>query len=847
MLSKASSKLLLALLAFNLIGASTDAGAERSLTVEDMLQLEEFGRGMFSPDGKWLALEKLRSAADISHEGIDHERRFGRAQVFLHKLEKDGAVKPLEELLSSEDRQTAADNNYALLGWSPTGDYLALWSVRDGYRLGIAIWSAETGELREYAGAVELARGNSKPKWMSDRELLFAVAAFPSNTLLGAADQMATVKRRATAAFRGEAASVSVYSTHADEIPRAHNEGELRILNADTALVSPVASGRFQEFILNPQKDAVAAIRLAEPLDSTVTPRDGRVNNYHGRRRELVLITELGENNREHTIEEVDTGEETVSWSADGNSVSFIGYGGEALAQLGAYRYEAGSGSPKKLDTEGVGLSGRTEQSLDRLYQTGWVQGQPVVLGATESAGLKEKPTLSSLSQFTSGEAKRLDVYLLGKQKPKILTAWASESVTDIHVGNAGDEVYVNADQRLWRLRLDGKAHAAQGDETSPVVAMFPRLQGTTSAVPPMLADPDHLAGFALSDGKPAFTVFDMGDQSVDTIAIPDPNAQPGAFSAALDRGLFVVNTGAERRVFLADASGRETRQLMHLNRHTREIRRPRLESFSYEAANGEQHIAWLIYPENYEKGKRYPTVVAVYPGFIQNAAMPFMGGQLTPISMMNVQYFATRGYAVLMPSVPVPPYQPEVNPVDHIADGVFPAMDELVKMGIADPARFVVTGQSGGGYATAHLLATSKRFKAGISAAGLYNLFNLHGHLLPEERNSELVIPSGRNNLDQLVERGAINMGKPPWEDPERYIRNSPYFSVRNITAPLLIIHGELDFNYADAEQMYGALARLGRDVTLLHYRGESHYIQNAVNVRDQWKRIFSWLEERL
>jgi dipeptidyl aminopeptidase/acylaminoacyl peptidase len=53
------------------------------------------------------------------------------------------------------------------------------------------------------------------------------------------------------------------------------------------------------------------------------------------------------------------------------------------------------------------------------------------------------------------------------------------------------------------------------------------------------------------------------------------------------------------------------------------------------------------------------------------------------------------------------------------------------------------------------------------------------------------------------------------PWRDVERYARNSPMLAVENITAPLMIVHGDLDFvPIQQDEEMFSALRYLGKHV---------------------------------
>src|SRR3546814_4143321 len=90
--------------------------------------------------------------------------------------------------------------------------------------------------------------------------------------------------------------------------------------------------------------------------------------------------------------------------------------------------------------------------------------------------------------------------------------------------------------------------------------------------------------------------------------------------------------------------------------------------------------------------------------------------------------------------------------------------------------------------------------------------------------------------------------MGVPPWRDPQRYIDNSPLFWAHQIETPLLLIHGDLDFvNVNEAEQLFAALHRQGKDVQLVRYWGEGHTYLSPGNIIDMWDRIFAFLAECL
>jgi dipeptidyl aminopeptidase/acylaminoacyl peptidase len=62
------------------------------------------------------------------------------------------------------------------------------------------------------------------------------------------------------------------------------------------------------------------------------------------------------------------------------------------------------------------------------------------------------------------------------------------------------------------------------------------------------------------------------------------------------------------------------------------------------------------------------------------------------------------------------------------------------------------------------------------------------------------------------------------------------------------MLIHGEQDsVPYTEAERMFMALQRLGRDAILLRYAGEGHVFASPANIRDSWQRTLDFLDAHL
>ena len=90
------------------------------------------------------------------------------------------------------------------------------------------------------------------------------------------------------------------------------------------------------------------------------------------------------------------------------------------------------------------------------------------------------------------------------------------------------------------------------------------------------------------------------------------------------------------------------------------------------------------------------------------------------------------------------------------------------------------------------------------------------------------------------------------PWKKVELMRRLSPLSAVKDIKTPLLIIHSEQDLRCAveQAEQLFTCLKRLGREVELVRFEGESHGLSRGgrpQNRAERLRRILGWFDKHL
>ena len=250
---------------------------------------------------------------------------------------------------------------------------------------------------------------------------------------------------------------------------------------------------------------------------------------------------------------------------------------------------------------------------------------------------------------------------------------------------------------------------------------------------------------------------------------------------------------------------------------------------------DGEDMQVFVIYPPNFDKNKKYPTLLYC------------KGGPQGPLSQSfhyrwNYQIMAANGYIIVAParrgvSGFGQAWQEQISGDYHgkSMQDYLTAIDELSKEPFIDEDRLGAVGASAGGYAVFYLAGNhDKRFKAFIAHDGIFN--EEAQYLETEEMWFE--------NWDK---------GGPFWEEDNETAQeayaHSPHKYVQNWDTPILVIHGELDYRVVVTQGMTAFNAAILRDVPAeyLYFPDENHWVlkpQNGI----LWQRtFFNWLEKWL
>ncbi|WP_390586430.1 S9 family peptidase [Erythrobacter sp. MTPC3] len=295
---------------------------------------------------------------------------------------------------------------------------------------------------------------------------------------------------------------------------------------------------------------------------------------------------------------------------------------------------------------------------------------------------------------------------------------------------------------------------------------------------------------------------------------------------------------------FSARGDAGEPAIVMRLNNHLSEIAWSERRMIDYSDVHGNAQQMAVMFPPDYDPQQSYPTLFWVYGGYSPRSVDNFFfDPQMS--AFYNMQLYASRGYVVVIPSMPIPQSDASSEPIKHVGDGVIPAINHLVTLGITDNARVGVFGQSFGGFSVYALTGQSNRFAAAAGLAGLSQIAVDYGTFDPTARGFP-GIEQDMSASPQIYE-AVIGLRSSPGADAQLYQRNSPLTYTGEINTPLLLIHGEHDIRGGldQAEALYSSLYREGKTARLLRYWGENHSLANSpANVRDISRELIEWFD---
>ena len=340
-------------------------------------------------------------------------------------------------------------------------------------------------------------------------------------------------------------------------------------------------------------------------------------------------------------------------------------------------------------------------------------------------------------------------------------------------------------------------------------------------------------SGASAEGDRPFLDRFDLATLKSDRLfrSAPDVFERFVAFAGGGTRSAVVRRESPAEppNLWVVDLSTGKKRRLTDEKDPNPQLSRVHRERLSYKRADGVTLTATLYLPPGIAPGTPGPVLIWAYPLEYSDAdtAAQVRGSTQTflrPVAPSPL-FLVMRGYAVLMDAtMPVLGDPETVNNtyVEQITASAKAAVDELVRRGVADPARIVVAGHSYGAFMTANLLAHTNLFAAGIARSGAYN---------------RTLTPFGFQ-----TERRTY------WEAPDLYATVSPFTYADRIRKPLLLIHGMADNNSGtfpiQSERLFEAIRGNGGTARLVMLPHEAHGYRARESVLDTLAEMIDWAD---
>ncbi len=242
---------------------------------------------------------------------------------------------------------------------------------------------------------------------------------------------------------------------------------------------------------------------------------------------------------------------------------------------------------------------------------------------------------------------------------------------------------------------------------------------------------------------------------------------------------------------------------------------------------------AFIVKPVGYDPAKRYPVAFVIHGG-------PQGAWADAWHPRWNAQAWASRGFITVLanPRGSTGFGQAYTDAISGDWNGavmtdLMTTLDAVLKQfPNADPKRVIAAGGSYGGYAVNWIAGHyPDRFAAFVTHASIFNTESM------QLGTEELWFPHWEF-------KGW------PWDNAEtkaRWQSQSPSSAIAQMTKPMLVIHGELDYRVpvTEAFQLYNTLQVRGVPSQLLYFPDEAHFVAKPQNSKLWYETVLGWCEK--
>jgi dipeptidyl aminopeptidase/acylaminoacyl peptidase len=666
--------------------------------------------------------------------------------------------------------------------WSADGKRFAVENIATD---SVELWLGDTTShvLRRVAGVQLNPMLGHTVQWMEDQKTLLVKTVPPT---LGPPPAAPVVPQGPSIQeTHGEKGQSSTYETR-DTLSNAHDEelfdyyatSQLALVDTDTGALRPIgAVGAFDLVDVAPDGKHILVESLHKPYSYVTTygrfPHEVDVWDRGGKVVHHVASLPLADRVPVHGVPE---GPRDFEWRAT-----------EPATLLWAEALDKGDWNidvparDKVMMQKAPFITAPTEVTRTAQRYEGFEWGE-----RTDTALLHE---YDENKHWTRAFLMNVDV---PSSKPKLV--W--DLSTDDRYHDPGMPVMRELPNGAWVMRQDGDAIYTNGLGASPE------------------GDRPFLDRFDLKSGK-AERLFRCGKTDLERFA----GFTDGGAHALLTwrqspvdppnlwlRSLGTAAKGAAEGEPVYEST---TTAITHLPDPTPAARAITKRLVKYKRKDGVDLSFTLYLPPGYKEGTRVPTILNAYPldyAEASKAGQVVGAEEKTFTRLRQYKLLLLAGYAIVdQAAFPIvgDPKKAYDTYLDQLVLDAKAAVDEAIKLGVADPDRIGITGHSHGALMTANLVAHTDLFRAGAATSGSYN---------------KTLTPFGFQN-----ERRSV------WDAQKVYLQASTFFFADKLKTPLLIVHGQEDANPGttplQATKLYEAIRGNGGTARLVMLPHEPHW----------------------
>jgi dipeptidyl aminopeptidase/acylaminoacyl peptidase len=295
------------------------------------------------------------------------------------------------------------------------------------------------------------------------------------------------------------------------------------------------------------------------------------------------------------------------------------------------------------------------------------------------------------------------------------------------------------------------------------------------------------------------------------------------------------MNHAAE--IFAFDLKNKTFKQLTQVNTEFYgKLDLPTVEKRMVTTKDGKQMLVWVILPPNFDKNKKYPTLLYAQGG-PQSALSQFYS------TRWNFQLMASQGYIIVAPNRRgMPGHGVEWNKAisgdwgGGAMQDYLDAIDDVAKEPYVDKDRLGAIGASFGGYSVFWLAGNHEgRFKTFIAHDGVFDTRSMYG------TTEELFFVN-------------YDMGGAYWEKDNAKAQKAfnefnPINYVAKWDTPIMIVQGGKDYRVPIEQglEAFQAAQLRGIKSKLVYFPEENHWVLQPQNALVWQREFFKWLKETL